>query len=100
VAVSKNTARQAEMAALHMAAGTSGVSVTANTALDCQDESTGVKNTWQDNVGARSSPRRLCAAPTDDDQPDHGKGHHHHKKKHNKHKQEGPCPCTRDPRAI
>jgi hypothetical protein len=106
VTVSRNTARQAELAGLHMAAGTSGVSVTANTALDnkvwdCQDESTGIKNTWQDNVGARSSPRRLCAAPTDDDKPDHGKGHHHHKKKHQqKNKREDPCPCTRDPRAI
>jgi hypothetical protein len=92
VAVSKNKVEHAQLVGLHLANGTELVAVTANTALDCQDESLGVKNAWKDDVGVSSSPAGLCMAPTDDDQPDHGKGHHHKKK--------DPCTCKRNPRTI
>ena len=76
-----------------MATGTAHVAVTANTALDntewgCQDESSGVQNTWTGNVGRTSSPAGLCAPPPTTDKPDHGKGHHHKKKK-------DPCTCQK-----
>jgi Right handed beta helix region len=100
VTVSKNKAGHAGLAGLHMAAGTAGVAVTANTALDntewdCQDESTGVKNTWTGNLGRTSSPAGLCAPPPTTDTPDDGKGHHKKKKK-----KKDPCACERHPRAY
>jgi hypothetical protein len=102
VVVSKNKVEHTQTVGLHLAGGTELVAVTGNTALDnkvwdCQDESLGVKNTWHDNVGVSSDPSGLCLAPTDDDKPDHDKGHHHHKKKH---KKKDPCTCKRNPRAI
>jgi parallel beta-helix repeat protein len=69
---------------IHLGARTSGTAVTGNTALgngrptgfDCQDESAGVRNTWRDNLGRRSSPAGLCAAPRDLDRPGRdGEGH-------------------------
>jgi hypothetical protein len=102
VVVSKNKAEHAVLAGLHMATGTAGVKVTANTALanllwDCQDESTGVKNIWTANVGGTSKPGGLCTPPTTTEPPVHG-GKHHHKKKHKK--QPDPCACTRNPKAF
>jgi hypothetical protein len=99
VVVSKNKAEHAQLAGLHMAAGTAGVSVTANTATDntkwdCQDESAGVKNTWTDNLGGTSSPPGLCSPPPTD-QP----GHHHRKHKKKQHKQD-PCTCQKHPKAF
>lgn len=100
VAISRNKATGARLAGLHMAAGTADVAVTANTALDntrwdCQDESSGVQNTWTGNVGRTSSPAGLCAPPPPD-KPDHGKGHHHKKK----HKKQDPCACNKHPKAF
>jgi hypothetical protein len=102
VVVSKNKAEHARNVGLHLATGTEKVKITGNTALnnvvfDCQDESLGVKNTWQDNVGGTSDPRGLCAPPPPPtDQPGHGKGHHH-KKQHHK---PDPCTCQRNPKAF
>jgi Right handed beta helix region len=96
VTIRKNKATGAVLAGLHMAAGTAHVAVTANTALDnttwdCQDESSGVQNTWTGNVGRTSSPAGLCVPPPTTDKPDHGKGHHHKKKK----KKKDPCTCQK-----
>jgi nitrous oxidase accessory protein NosD len=103
VTIARNKAAGARLAGLHMAAGTADVAVTANTALDntiwdCQDESTGVQNTWTGNFGVTSSPDHLCAPPPPPtDEPHHGKGHHH-KKKHKKKKD--PCACEQHPKAY
>ena len=104
IVVSKNTAERAQLAGLHMAIGTAGVAVTANTARDntkwdCQDESTGVQNTWTANFGVKSSPARLCTAPPPPtDKPGPGKGH---QKKQKKKHQKDPCVCTKHhPRAV
>jgi hypothetical protein len=103
ITVSRNTAEHAELAGLHMATGTLGVSVTANTALDnlkwdCQDESTGTgtagtANTWQGNVGRTAQPATICSPPVPDDTPGDD-GRHHHKKHKKKHKQD-PCTCQK-----
>jgi hypothetical protein len=103
VKVTKNKVTNVKLAGLHMATGTADVVVTANTALDnskwdCQDESTGVQNSWTGNVGRTSSPAGLCAPPPPPtDKPGHGKGHH---KKHKKHHQPDPCTCQKHPRAF
>jgi hypothetical protein len=86
---------------IHFATGTTGGTVTGNTALDngqfdCRDESTGPANTWTDNIGRSANPRSICAVPTVDDHD--GKGHDkkhkkHHKKKTKKHKKHRPDPC-------
>lgn len=98
-----NTSRNNARFGIHFATGTTGGTVTGNTALDngrfdCRDESTGPSNTWTDNTGRTANPRSICAVPTADDHD--GKGHHkkhrkHHKKtkKHNKHRPD-PCKCT------
>jgi hypothetical protein len=101
--VTKNKVDHVKLAGLHMATETAGVTVTGNTAVDnelfdCQDESSGVQNTWTSNFGVKSSPADLCAPPPPPtDEPDHGKGHHH-KKKHKKKKD--PCACEQHPKAY
>jgi hypothetical protein len=106
VVVRKNKVTEARLAGLHMAGGTSQVTVDANTALDntlfdCQDESSGgtgtagTHNTWTANFGGTSSPAGLCAPPPTPDRPDHGKGHHHKKKK-----KKDPCACKQHPKAF
>jgi parallel beta helix pectate lyase-like protein len=99
VVVSKNKAEHARNVGLHLATGTEKVKVTGNTALnnvvfDCQDQSLGLKNTWQDNVGGTSDPGGLCSPPVPTDQPGHGKSHH------KKHKKKDPCTCQKHPKAF
>jgi Right handed beta helix region len=103
VTVTRNKVTSVQLAGLHMAGGTEGVTVTANTALenevlDCQDESgplgggtAGTDNTWVDNVGGTDSPDGICSEPVPTPEPGHG-GHHHHKKKH---KKKDPCSCQK-----
>jgi Right handed beta helix region len=105
---------------IHLALGTDDVGVAGNTALDnatnpgregafdCRDQSAagdgtaGRSNDWLANVGRRSSPRGLCAAPGGDvDESGHGgKGHankhgNKHDKKHDKVKKQRPSdPCS------
>ena len=108
VVVRRNKVEHAQFG-IHFALGTSGGTVTGNTALgnevDCKDESTGLKNTWTDNVGVTAEPPVLCTAPTLDDEPGHdGKGHdkkkskkhkkHHKKTKKQKKHRPDPCVCT------
>ena len=108
VVVRRNKVEHAQFG-IHFALGTSGGTVTGNTALgnevDCKDESTGLKNTWTDNVGVTAEPPVLCIAPTLDDEPGHdGKGHdkkkskkhkkHHKKTKKQKKHRPDPCACT------
>jgi hypothetical protein len=96
---------------LHFAIGTSGGTVTGNTALDnmdldCKDESTVLpRNAWTDNIGQTALPSGICAAPTTlAAYPGHAGTSHdkqkfkthkkHHKKKGKKHKQDRPDPCV------
>jgi len=98
--VRKNRARDNTLVGIHLGPATDDALVTGNTALDngldCQDESPGVKNAWQENVGVTSDPPHLCTAPTGTHQPGNGGGGHHpHKPK------KDPCTCQKHhPRAF
>jgi Right handed beta helix region len=102
-----NRSRDNTSFGIHFALGTTGGTVTGNTALDngefdCRDESTPLGNTWTDNLGRTADPRAICAVPTldDHDGKDHGKKKKHkkhHKKQTKKHKKKhrpDPCKCT------
>ena len=94
---------------IHFAPGTSGGTVTGNTALgnevDCRDESTGAEEHLDRQRRPHLRAPGLCTAPTLDDEPDHdGKGHdkkkskkhkkHHKKTKKQKKHRPDPCVCT------
>ena len=96
---------------IYFAPGTVHGTVSGNTALgndglDCKDASSGLANTWTDNVGETADPDTICTAPTtlDNNRAGHaGKPHDkkkfrkhgkHHKKKAKKHKRHRPDPCV------
>jgi hypothetical protein len=98
--VHKNRARNNTLVGIHLGPATDDALVTGNTALDngldCQDESLGVKNAWQENLGVTSDPLRLCTAPTGNHQPGHGGGGGHQPPKPRK----DPCACKKHPKAF
>ena len=97
-----NTSGNNTQFGIHFVPGTTGGTVTGNTALDngrfdCRDESTGPANTWTGNTGRTADPRSICAVPAADD---HDGKHHdkrykkYHKKTTRKHGKYRPDPCS------
>lgn len=97
--VTRNRARDNTEVGIHLGPNTGDNLVTGNTALgnglDCQDESPGLRNSWQKNVGVTADPASICTAPTGAHHPGHGGGQHH---PHPKPKD--PCSCRHHPKAF